>query len=256
MKEINVNGLKCQCVKPQNFDAITYILYPMDSLSGWITPAAEKFKTAIVVITGMDWDNDLTPWPAVGVPKGCPDFKGNAQEFLKKLIDTVTAIDTQLSISSGTVHNLIGVSLSGLFTLWQWTQCNLFENIACLSGSFWYDGFVEWFDNQPLIGPTDKQVQSERTNKQTQSDKTDMRNPSDEAGNHDLTVKTGLAFFLLGDKESQTHIKAFQPVAVNTAAIVQRLKSEGIRAEFQSVPGNHYQHPLPRLTLALSKLQL
>lgn len=57
-------------------DRICYVLYPLDSLEEWIEEAAQKFGVSIAVITGMDWNNDLTPWPATGVPPGSPDFKG------------------------------------------------------------------------------------------------------------------------------------------------------------------------------------
>lgn len=58
-------------------DRVCYVLYPLDILSEWIEKAARNFDVSIVVVTGMDWDNDLTPWPAKGEPQGCPDFKGN-----------------------------------------------------------------------------------------------------------------------------------------------------------------------------------
>lgn len=36
---------------------------------------------------------------------------------------------------------MAGVSLSGLFALWQWLMNDTFRNIISLSGSFWYAGF-------------------------------------------------------------------------------------------------------------------
>ncbi|MDE5874294.1 MAG: hypothetical protein K2H15_01505 [Muribaculaceae bacterium] len=82
-QKINIENLNCLCSSAANKRKIAYILYPMDMLSEWIEPAAEKFGVTIVVITGMDWQNVFSPWPAQGVPKGDPDFKGEAPEFLK-----------------------------------------------------------------------------------------------------------------------------------------------------------------------------
>lgn len=39
---------------------ICYVLYPFDIPGDWIKPAAERFGISVAVVTGMDWDNDLT----------------------------------------------------------------------------------------------------------------------------------------------------------------------------------------------------
>lgn len=36
------------------------------------------------------------------------------------------------------------MSLSGLFGVWASCRRELFEGVASVSGSFWYDGFTEW----------------------------------------------------------------------------------------------------------------
>lgn len=214
-----IDGLTCLCCVAPKSETITYILYPMDILSDWIEAAAQKFGTTIVVITGMDWDDDLTPWPAKGVPKGCPDFKGLAPQFLRKLGVVVGSVESKLGLTATPLtRNLVGVSLSGLFTLWQWAQSSLFNSIASLSGSFWYDGFVDWFNRQ------------------------------------DFRAKKGKAFFLLGSKESHTNIKAFQSVGVNTQTIVNALKSAGVNTLYETVPGDHYYQPIERLNRAMTAL--
>ena len=84
-QKIKIGNLNCLCSSVINKERIAYILYPMDILSEWIEPTAEKFRVTIVAITGMDWQNVFSPWPAAGVPKGTSDFKGEAPEFLKLL---------------------------------------------------------------------------------------------------------------------------------------------------------------------------
>lgn len=190
----------------------------MEFLANWIEEAALRYDTTIVVITGMDWQNDLTPWPAKGVPSGTPDFEGNAPAFLKTLIDAASAIESRLNIPAGVARSLVGLSLSGLFTLWQWPQTDFFLNIASLSGSFWYEGFTEWFATQ------------------------------------NLSAKTGFAYFLLGDKEPYSNVKAFNSVGINTRAIVTQLKAEGVSVQYDTVPGNHFQFPLDRLNRAMRAL--
>ena len=198
---------------------ICYVLYPLDVLGGWIQDAARMFDVSVVEITGMDWDNDLTPWPAQGEPPGSPDFKGNAAEFLSTLVGKVIPeTERRLNITDKPERTLTGVSLSGLFTLWQWMSHDTFHNIISLSGSFWYDGFVEWVKSQPV------------------------------------PRKTGRAYFLLGDMEAKTHIKAFRPVQTDTVEIVGYLHDNGIDDCFELVPGNHYQYARQRLVRAFTRM--
>lgn len=193
-------------------DKICYILYPFDILDSWIAESASRFGITIAVITGMDWDNDLTPWKAKGVPSGSADFKGLAPQFLSLLKERlVPEIEKELNVSSGVERTLTGVSLSGLFTLWQWMECDLFKNIISLSGSFWYEGFLDWIKGI------------------------------------DVPPKTGRAYFLLGNKEALSPVQQFRDVRVNTDEIVKYLAAKGIRDIFEIVPGNHYQYAIPRL---------
>lgn len=219
--KFEIEGLYCICNPITNCTKIAYILYPIDILSDWIEKAAKAYGITIVVITGMEWEDAFSPWPAKGVPKGSPDFKGKSPEFLSTLQEKVIPqIETAIGITQHPVRTLIGVSMSGLFALWQWLICDTFTNIASLSGSFWYEGFVDWVKSRPT------------------------------------PVKSGKAFFLLGDQESKSKVKAFSTVANDTQEILKRLKDEGIYTIFESVPGNHYSDPIPRLDKAFQALYL
>ena len=219
VQTIKFNNLQCLCSLSDCKDKIAYILYPMDMLAPWIEPATKKYGTTIVVITGMDWQNVFSPWPAKGVPKGSPDFKGESSEFLKLLQqEVIPQIEATLGINRNAERSLIGVSMSGLFALWQWMICETFHNIASLSGSFWYEGFCEWMKNR------------------------------------EIPHKSGKGYFLLGDQESKSRVKAFDSVAANTKEILSLLQKAGIEVEFQSVPGNHYSDPIPRLDKAFTAL--
>lgn len=218
MQTFTIANLKIMAVAG-SADRICYVLYPLDSLGEWIEEAAEKFGVSIAVITGMDWADDLTPWPAKGVPAGCPDFRGEAPEFLSRLTSTVLPeVERRLNMNPDAVRTLAGVSLSGLFTLWQWMLNDTFVNIISLSGSFWYAGFVEWIKSHPV------------------------------------PKKSGKAYFLLGDKESKTRVKAFQPVQTDTEEIVAYLHENGISEFFELVPGDHYQYGEQRLTRAFDRI--
>ena len=85
-----------------------------------------------------------------------------------------------------------------------------------LSGSFWYDGFVDWVKAQSI------------------------------------PAKKGRAYFLLGDKESQSRVPQFRKILTDTTEIVDFLSSKGINDFFEIVPGNHYQYGEQRLDRAFS----
>lgn len=217
METFTTANLKITTARITSANRICYVLYPLDCLGQWVDEAARRFGVSIAVITGMDWDNDLTPWKAKGEPRGSADFEGNARKFLLTLTsEVVPAVERRLNISSTAERTLTGVSLSGLFALWQWMVCDTFRNVISLSGSFWYDGFVEWLKSQPA--------------------------PS----------KTGKIYFLLGNLEAKTKVKVFQSVQTDTIEIYEYLKANGINDCFELVTGNHYQYGIERLNRAFA----
>lgn len=198
---------------------VCYLLYPFDISGEWLGQAALKFDVSMVLITGMNWDDDLTPWPAKGEPPGCPDFRGEGAAFLTTLTGRIVPeTERRLGLSGTVERTLTGVSLSGLFTLWQWMTDDTFADIICLSGSFWYPGFAPWLTSRPV--PPNK----------------------------------GKAYFLLGEKEAKAKVKAFQSVQTDTEEIVEYLRGSGVEVSFELVPGDHYQNAGPRLVRALSHM--
>lgn len=220
VQKFNIEGLDCLCCVAERSTGIAYVLYPMDILNSWIVPAAANHKVTIVVITGMDWDNVFSPWPAPGQPPGSPDFQGKSNEFLSLLQNKlVPEVESRLGYDKvSPTRTLVGVSMSGLFTLWQWLLCDTFYNIASLSGSFWYPGFLDWMRRR------------------------------------EIPHKAGRGYFLLGDKEAKSSVKAFDSVSVNTREIISLLRANDVDVEFESVPGDHFTDPVGRLNRAFAAL--
>ena len=215
---ITGGNFKCTVAPCADSSAIYYILLPMPMEAAILEDLAVRHEASIVAVEGFDWDDDMTPWPAEGVFPGDATFKGKAAHTLERLRHFVLGrVEAYLGIPDP-VRTLVGVSLSGLFALWQWTQCDLFRNIACISGSFWYDGFAQWFEH------------------------------------HLLEPKPGTAYFSLGKEEPYTQVKRFQPVALATKAVVAHLKDAGIHTIFEWNNGNHYAPLLPRLERAIDAL--
>lgn len=206
---------------PASGNKVVYILSPLAGAESWLARFSRQFDVNIAVITGMDWDNDLTPWPAPGQPPGDPDFKGLAPAFLNTLTSGfIQSVDKRLGLTAATAERtLCGISLSGLFALWTRTQTLLFHNIISLSGSFWYSRFAKWMQTAPIPSPS-----------------------------------SGSIYISLGDKEALTNIKAFRSVATDTAAIRALLRQRGCNVVWRSEPGNHYADIRPRLLHAFEAL--
>ena len=135
----------------QDTDKICYMILPegiRGDLSDGLKTLSEQHAVSIVVIDGANWNDDLTPWPAVGVFKKAKPFGGKSAAFLKKLTDMVIPeAETHLGIKDAK-RTLLGVSLSGLFAIWSAFNTDAFTNLISLSGSLWYDGFTDWMKGQ------------------------------------------------------------------------------------------------------------
>ena len=222
MKTLQVRDLKCDVYGDVVADRIVYLIYPMvvkmpDSL---ISELSSKYgvSIAVVYVPSDQWNNYLTPWPEPPEEKGFDPFGGKADEFLGILKDEIVPEVEKSQGAKSPTRYLVGVSLSGLFTLWQWMRCDLFDSIASLSGSFWYAGFMDWFDSIPV------------------------------------PQKKGRAYFLLGVDEPHAKIQAYRSVGANTESVVSRLKGAGLDVVLNWVSGNHFSDPEGRLRKAFAGL--
>lgn len=223
IQTLRIADLKCDVAAGKPSSPVLYMIYPaiVPLPESWLEDVAHQYGVSVtaVYVPADEWNNYLTPWAEPGeTPQSLP-FGGKAMEF-KKLLESrvIPEVEKSIGCSGALERYLLGVSLSGLFTLWDWMQSDLFGSIACLSGSFWYEGFMDWFDSVPV------------------------------------PRKRGSAYFLLGLQEPHAHIKAYRPVGVNTEAVVKRLKEAGIHVSFDWVSGNHFADPLGRASLAVSRL--
>ena len=137
-------------------DSYTLNLFPGERPDVFYLPgSAEEGQTvfallpqprpALVCIDGIDWDRELSPWPAPRAFKGGNDFGGGAAAFLEVLEkQLVPAAEQELGFTPES-RGLAGYSLGGLFTLWAMGQTETFQRFASMSGSAWYDDFLDYF---------------------------------------------------------------------------------------------------------------
>lgn len=207
----------------QNTNKVCYMILPegikgdlYDGLKG----LSEKYGISIVLIEDVNWNDDLTPWPAEGVFKKAKPFGGKAAAFLERLThEIVPETERDLGIEDAE-RTLLGVSLSGLFAVWSAFRTDAFANIISLSGSLWYDGFIEWMKEQ-TPSPRVKKV-----------------------------------CMLLGEKEKNSKEKRMATVEERTLAAADILKAKSqANVVFELVEGTHFSPILPRMEQAMMTLE-
>ena len=203
-----------------SFDSssIIYILLPHRLPAEELTAIEElstRFETNIVAIFEMDWNNEMTPWKAPAVKEG--EFGGRASQFLDRLKgDIFFNLESSLQIRNPKRY-LIGLSLAGLFSVWAGIMKPLFEGVASISGSFWYDGFAEWILKQ-----------------------------------EDLNC---VRFYIsMGEKEKETKVKRFANIEEDTMKVVETLMLKGAEVAFEVTEGGHNSPVLPRIEKSVVSL--
>ena len=186
-----------------------------EDLAAGLEILSEKYGISIVVIGNVDWNDDLTPWPAEGVFRKAKPFGGHAAGFLDKLTrEIIPDAEKRMGIEDAE-RTILGVSLSGLFSVWSMFETDVFSNIISISGSLGYDGFVEWMEKQ-TPSPLVKKV-----------------------------------CMLLGEKEKNAKDKRMATVEEKTVAAADIVKEKtDASITFELVEGTHFSPIMPRLERA------
>ena len=186
-----------------------------EDLANGLERLGKKYGASIVVINNVNWNDDLTPWPAEGVFKKAKPFGGQAASFLDNLThEIIPEAEKHLGIEKPE-RAILGVSLSGLFAVWSAFNTDAFTNIISISGSLWYDGFVDWMKHNT---------------------------PSPEIRK---------VCMLLGEKEKFAKEKRMATVEECTRVIADILKEKTqATISFELVEGTHFSPIMPRLERA------
>ena len=180
-------------------------------------PAA-GIACTIVKVPVTNWNDNLTPWPAPGLYRGESDFGGNAARTLDGLRDRVIpAIERDCGLHPHK-RAICGYSLGGLFALYAFAHCTRFDACACLSGSVWYDGWVEHLRGLGLDG-------------------------------------TGrFAYLSVGSKEKRAAREPLKRVQDNMGQCADILRERGCEVDYAVGPGGHMNFIPERFAAGLAAL--
>ncbi len=171
-----------------------------------------------VVVSDLNWEQDMSPWAIAPLFKREPPCTGGADAYLESLTQKI--IPNVLEHLPGEVSeiNITGYSLGGLFAYYSGFKCNIFTGIGCISGSLWYPNLMEFVQNNSM---------------------------------QDEVLKV---YFSLGDKESNTKHKVLGTVLNATENIVKSCQEIGKKTVFILNPGNHYEDETRRIVSGITWL--
>lgn len=172
----------------------------------------------LVTISGLHWNQELSPWPVRTVVSKDDRFTGGAPDLLPLLIGDIVPQVEQLLDVPPAWRMLAGYSLAGLFAVWASFHTDCFTRILSASGSMWYPGWLEY------------------------------------ARGHELVAPLQGAYLSVGEQESTSRNAVLQTVGERTRAVAALLAERGIPAKFELNPGNHFKNPPLRVVKGIKWL--
>lgn len=172
----------------------------------------------LVTISGLRWNQELSPWPVPTVVSKDDKFTGEASQWLPVLTDEIVPQVERMLESPPAWRGLAGYSMAGLFAMWTAFQCNLFTRILSASGSMWYPGWLEY------------------------------------ATEHNLNMSMAGVYLSVGAQESTSRNAMLKTVGERTQAVAELLKGRGIPTKFELNPGNHFKNPPLRVAKGIKWL--
>lgn len=163
IQNLIISKYHCSLYLPPNYNSLD-INYPVVYMNGnnnmeEIINSIESYfgvDCSAFILLGIEsknWNDDFSPWPAPALAKNSEDFGGCADEYLHTLVNTIKPfVDTHYKARTEPENTvLIGYSLGGLTALYSLYLFETFGKIGSLSGSLWYDKWIEFISsNSPI----------------------------------------------------------------------------------------------------------
>lgn len=163
IQNLTIEGYKCSLYLPPEY-YINDVSYPVvyingeDNIQEVIQDLEHCFGvdcSAFIALSIMveNWNENFTPWPAPSLAKKSESFKGDAGSYLHFLANTIKPfIDEHYKTKPEPSNTtLMGYSLGGLTAFYALYTIDVFGKIGSLSGSLWYDGWIEFMDSHMPI---------------------------------------------------------------------------------------------------------
>ena len=207
--------MKAQLFRGENEASPLVVLNTFENEGKAVFKAVRSLTNAdfsLLEVSGMDWNRDLSPWEAPAVFKNDAPFGGKADDYLKKLTETVIpSAVSDLGAAPSAVY-IAGYSLAGLFAVYSLFRTPVFSGAASASGSMWFPGFIDF------------------------------------ASSHDLAASPSKVYLSVGDREAKTRNPVMATVQDNTEKMAKLFRDRGVDVTYELNPGNHFQEPELRMS--------
>ena len=125
-------------------DAPTLLVFPDSPAEADALAALLPDYIALLALPEAHWEHAFTPWRAPKLFAKGADFGGGADDTLHQLTEVLLpAAERELGLQPQW-RGLLGYSLAGLFALYAAYRSDYFQRIASVSGSLWFDGWVDF----------------------------------------------------------------------------------------------------------------
>ena len=158
----------------------------------------------LLVVGNIDWNHDMSPWYMPSIYSKEKSFSGGADEYLKLLIEDILPKAKELIEGEPKFIGIAGYSLAGLFAVYSMYKTDVFNRVACISGSLWFSDFIEYCKRNEYKRLPDK------------------------------------IYFSLGDKEANTRNPVLKTVEYNTRELSEYFKNLGSEVIFELNKSNYF----------------
>ncbi len=213
MISFSVQDKKVDIFPASNPDQPIVYLHTFGRQGNSVNKALRKMSSHdcnLVAISGLDWNQDMTPWDCPPINRFDSPCTGGADEYLQSLTQEVLPEVEKHIEGKPAWRGIAGYSLAGLLAVYAIYQTDLFTRVAGMSGSLWFPNFKEYVFS------------------------------------HDMKVKPDCVYLSLGDKEAKPNNPFLKTVQVNTGEIQAFYAEQGIDSIFVLNPGNHYANGTKR----------
>ena len=164
------------------------------------------------------WNRQFSPWPASKAFRQGEDFGGGAPDYLKYFLETLLPGAEEKLPFEPKVRGLAGYSMAGLFAVYAMYNTPVFNRIACMSGSLWFDNWKEY------------------------------------ALTHSPVPENPAVYLSLGSKEHKTKDQRMSQVKTITEELaVYWGKSCGVT--YETVPGGHFTNVAQRIARGITQIE-
>lgn len=159
IKKLLLGGRECTVCTPPAYEK-SERKYPVIYING-AAPLAEIVEELtkegicldffLVSVESKSWKDDFTPWVTEEIREGEGKPGGFAVQYLNVLVEEIKpGIDALFPTESDREHtSILGYSLGGLAAIYSLFYNRSFGNAASISGSLWYEGFLEYIQHTP-----------------------------------------------------------------------------------------------------------